>query len=540
MPTLTIDGREITVDRGTPVIEAAAQLGIDVPHFCYHPGLSAPANCRMCLVEVEDAPKLSPACYTQCTDEMVVHTQNERVRRARKAVLEFILLNHPVDCPICDQAGECKLQDLYFEYSAQASRLKTNKVNKVKVFPIGPNVVYDGERCILCTRCVRFCDEITKTSELTTVQRADMTEIRTFPGMDLDNDYSECTVDLCPVGALTSREFRFKCRVWYLSTTSSICTGCARGCNIHLEHFKDEVQRYRPRPNPEVNEWWMCDHGRRTGPALHDDRLLTPVVDGDGSVPANAGLAAALQQLETYSETHDASSLGLVLSPQLSCEELMAAFEFAERYGITRLYTNGHPDDAFTLRREPDEVADDFLICADKNPNLTGLLRLAESRGVTVHEAEDLLMELGASDSPLRGLIVLNAEFPYDGSGKQRLVAGMRDLDLVLYLGRTAMPFSTFADVALPACSHAEQAGSFVNVDGLHQRFEKAFEPHGHSRPVHAWLRRLARRLRLSWPWRDFDALETATREALAAPAPEEEDTTVDEGGASDASGARA
>src|SRR5690606_37645200 len=158
-------------------------------------------NCRMCLVEVEKGPKLMPACYTEAADGMVVKTDTDEVKRARKAVLEFILLNHPIDCPICDQAGECKLQDLYFEYSAQQSRLKTRKVHKVKVFPIGPEIVYDGERCILCTRCVRFCEEVTHTHELTTVQRADMAEIRTFPGMELDNDYSLCTVDLCPVGA---------------------------------------------------------------------------------------------------------------------------------------------------------------------------------------------------------------------------------------------------------------------------------------------------------------------------------------------------
>ena len=238
MPSLKINGKKVKVEQGTTVIQAAESLGIEIPHFCYHPGLSRPASCRMCLVEIEKAPKLQPACYTQCGEGMVIKTESDEVKRARKAVLEFILLSHPIDCPICDQAGECKLQDHYFRYSAQNSRVQTNKVNKAKAFPVGPEVVLDAERCVLCTRCVRFCGEVTKTHELTTVERSDMTEIRTFPGRELDNDYSLCVVDLCPVGALTNRNFRFKARVWWMDTEASVCTGLCTGLFYPCRSFQ--------------------------------------------------------------------------------------------------------------------------------------------------------------------------------------------------------------------------------------------------------------------------------------------------------------
>jgi NADH-quinone oxidoreductase subunit G len=524
MPTLTIDGQKIEVAQGTTIIEAASMLQIDVPHFCYHPALSRPANCRMCLVEVERAPKLQPACYSQVMEGMVVHTRSEKVVRARKAVLEFILLNHPIDCPICDQAGECKLQDYYFTYSAQESRQGTRKVNKVKVFPIGPEVVYDGERCILCTRCVRFCEEVTQTSELTTVQRADMSEIRTFPGMELDNDYSLCTVDLCPVGALTDRDFRFKCRVWYLKTTPSICTGCAKGCNIHLEHFKDEAQRYRPRPNPEVNQWWMCDRGRRTYRDLHTDRMLSPRAQGQGDIPTQRAIGATIQHLRAFRKSHDPSTFAIALSPQSPCEDLYALLDLATRaIGTRRLYISGKPNDAFTLRRDPSQVSDSFLIQADKNPNRAGLLRLAESFGLTPQPISDLASDIASG--LVQGLYLSSPHTPLRGDDLTTLWSALSTLPLLIYAGHTPGswgPGRVLADaahVSLPTCTHAEMDGSFVNIDGLHQPFSQAFAPHGLSQPEWQWASRVA--LRLSGAAvEDLPTLRARTTQALAAPAP--------------------
>ena len=234
MPTLTIDGKPITVEAGTRVIEAARRLGIEVPFYCYHPGLTIPANCRICMVEIEKFPKPQVACYTECQDGMVVRTDTDKIKETRRHILEFLLINHPLDCPVCDQAGECWLQDYYLRYGLYDARFYEEKVKKPKAVPIGPNVMLDAERCILCSRCVRFTDEISKTSELGIVNRGDHSEIAVSPEKELDNPYSGNVVDICPVGALTDRDFRFKCRVWYLQKADSICPGCARGCNIEI------------------------------------------------------------------------------------------------------------------------------------------------------------------------------------------------------------------------------------------------------------------------------------------------------------------
>src|SRR5215471_8719209 len=260
VPTLEIDGRKIEVEDGTTVIQAADRLGIEIPHYCWHPGLTVAGNCRMCLVEIEKLPKLQIACNTRVTDGMVVQTKSEKTHVAQKAVLEFLLINHPIDCPVCDQAGECKLQEYYMDYDRQRSRVPlSGKVHKGKAIPIGPHVMLDQERCILCARCTRFLDEVTHTSELGIYERGDHSRIELAPGRTLDNLYSMNVVDICPVGALTSRDFRFKARVWYLERTESICAGCANGCNVEMYHREGRLYRFLPRANADVNAYWMCD-----------------------------------------------------------------------------------------------------------------------------------------------------------------------------------------------------------------------------------------------------------------------------------------
>ena len=466
MPKVTINDTEIEVEQGTTILKAAAQAGYEVPHFCYHPALSIPANCRMCLVEVEDSPQLTPACYSEVADGMVVHTESDRVVKAQKAVLEFILLNHPVDCAICDQAGECKLQDYYMAYDAQESRLRTEKQQAVKAFPIGPEILYDGERCILCTRCVRFCEEITGTNELTTVQRGDSTEIRTFPGMELDNNYSVCTVDICPVGALTQRDFRFKCRVWLLNSTDSVCTGCSNGCNIHLEHFRNEIQRYRPRYNPEVNDYWMCDEGRLTYKEAHKDRLLHPMSNG-----ARVNWHEIANTAATKLQRNDAESMAVVLSPQASCEDLYLAKRFFEEgLGVERFYLGG----------KADGFEDDFLIKADKNPNRRGVA--AVFGGLDgIGDIDDLLADL--DDGSVRSLYMMETHLPIGDDQRASLVSTLTNLDLFVLQSQHHADLADVAHIALPACSHAETEGTFVNFNDIAQPFDKAFEPHGNSLP---------------------------------------------------------
>ena len=485
MPVVTINGTQIEVDKGTTLLRAAAEAGFDVPHFCYHPALSAPANCRMCLVEVEGAPKLLPGCYNAVSDGMVMLTESERVVRARKAVLEFILVNHPVDCPICDKAGECKLQDYYFAYDAQESRMRAEKQHKVKAYPIGPRIVYDGERCILCTRCIRFCEEITGTGELTLVDRGDKIEVRTFPGAELDNDYSLCTVDICPVGALTSRDFRFKCRVWLLTSTESICTGCATGCSIYLDHFRNEAQRYRPRYNREVNEYWMCDEGRLTYTRLHEERHLYPLSNG-AEVTWHAIAQTCADKLNRVVERHGADHVAFVLSPQASCEDL---------YMAKRLWEEGFEGKAqLFLGGLPAGRSDDFLIHADKNPNRAGVQAVFG----TMDDIRPFDQLAGAiRDGSVNAVYMMGSEVPVEHDAIDELVGegglfGSLEL-FVLQAMRQGRLVTGKPHVFLPSCSHAEKEGTFVNAQGVFQPFYKAFEPHGDSMPDWQILMRVGR-----------------------------------------------
>jgi len=491
MPTLTINGKEVTVPRGTPVIRAAAMLGFNIPHFCYHPALSAPANCRMCLVEIERARKLEPACYAKCGDGMVVHTESEKVKVARRAVLEFILVNHPVDCPICDQAGECKLQDYYMAYDAEPSRLRTSKVGKSKVFPIGPHVVYDGERCILCTRCVRFCDQITGTSELAVVQRGDDSTIGTFPGRELDNAYSMNVTDICPVGALTTRDFRFKCRVWLLSSTDSICTGCSRGCNVHLEHFQGEVQRYRPRFNPEVNEYWMCDEGRLSYKQIHARRNVTLRVGDKSDLgwPRSARTFGALAKDRIGA---GGDGVAFVASPLATTEGLYAGRKYAETVlGAKRFYVGGRADGD----------ADAFLIRADKNPNRAGVTAVfGELPGV-----DALLDDMAAGR--VRALWLMGTELAFDDAQRARFTELVQKLDLFVVQSLHDDALLAHADAVFPAASHAELEGTYINEQGHVQQVYKALEPEGPSRSDAEIFIRLAKGADQPFAFTDVDGI---------------------------------
>src|SRR5712692_8312517 len=267
MPKLTINGTEVVVPAGTNLIEAARAVGVEVPHYCYHPGLSIAGQCRLCMVDIEKTPRPTIACNTVAAEGMAVWTETERVKDTRRAIMEFHLINHPLDCPVCDQAGECWLQIYYMQHGLYDPRMTDEKVHKPKAVPLGPHVILDAERCILCSRCVRFCDEITGTGELGIFHRGDHSEIGLFPGTELANAYSANVVDICPVGALTDRDFRFAVRVWYLDVAKSVCPGCARGCNIEVH-----VNRRRPHHNEGRR---LARHGQR-GPLRAAPRARAP------------------------------------------------------------------------------------------------------------------------------------------------------------------------------------------------------------------------------------------------------------------------
>jgi len=280
MGKVTIDGIEVEVQDGINIIEAAKVADVHVPHFCYHPSLTVVGQCRMCLVEVEGMPKLQAGCSTTVKDGMKIHVWNEKVEKARRGQMEFLLINHPLDCPICDKAGECPLQDYSFNYGSVESRYGEFK----RTYPgmdrtaIGPHVVQNMNRCIHCTRCIRFCQEITQTNELAFFKRGAATEVGVFPGTPIDNWMSACVTDLCPTGALTTREFRFESRVWNLESVDSVCNGCDVGCNIFIGHRNGQIFRYRPRVNPDVNDHWLCDYGRFSYERYDTDRVVVPKV----------------------------------------------------------------------------------------------------------------------------------------------------------------------------------------------------------------------------------------------------------------------
>src|SRR5262245_32360320 len=326
MPKLVIDDREVTVEDGLNIIQAAERLGIEIPHYCYHPGLSISGNCRMCLVEIEKIPRLQIACNTKVAEGMVVKTTTPKVKTAQAAVLEFLLINHPIDCPICDQAGECKLQDYYMDYGAYLSRFPLEaKVEKRKVVDLGPQVVLDQERCILCARCTRFLDEVTKTGELGIFARGDSCYIDLFPGKKLDNPYSGNVVDVCPVGALTSKDFRFKARVWYLEKAESICTRCANGCNIDIYHRRGQMYRFRPRYNPDVNQYWMCDEGRLWYKELQkESRIMRPAArEEENFTPMNWAqiCGTVVEKLNQVKDQHGAGAIAGIIGAKATNEE---------------------------------------------------------------------------------------------------------------------------------------------------------------------------------------------------------------------------
>ncbi|MFZ5802388.1 MAG: molybdopterin-dependent oxidoreductase [Candidatus Omnitrophota bacterium] len=494
MIRLKIDGQTVEVEKGTKVIEAAKRAGIDIPFYCYHPGLSIAGNCRMCLVEVEKMPKLQASCHLEASEGMVVWTSNARVMATRRHVLEFLLVNHPVDCPVCDQAGECWLQDYYLRYGAYDSRVGENKVKKKKAVPVGPTVMLDAERCILCSRCVRFTEEITRTHELGIVKRGDHAEITVFPGKELNNPYSGNVVDLCPVGALTDRDFRFKVRAWYLRTVPTLCNGCSRGCSIFMQTRKgrphhaegQRVMRIKPRYHEAVNRWWICDEGRY-GYRFHDqERILSPLSRENGRLRKTTWESAvrALGELLRKAQR----SFGVLLSPQLSNEELYLG-EHLFRKEL-------HSENLFLLSPTAPGFQDELLIRADKNPNTLG----GEWMGLSADPGSRQRFFEACGRGEIEGLVI----FGQDLLSLREPAAGeavLEKLKWTVFIGPNQHPTSERADWVLPSATYAEKEGTFTNFEGRVQKFNLAFPPLGEARPEWQILCALAAGMGIRFPF---------------------------------------
>jgi NADH-quinone oxidoreductase subunit G len=495
VPNLTIDGRQINAPEGATVIQAAEGLGTFIPRYCYHPGLSIAGNCRICLVEVEKNPKLQIACNTPVTEGMVVHTKSAKAEDGRRAVLEFLLANHPLDCPVCDQSGECDLQNFYMNFGLYDPRFREQKVKKKKAAPIGPHVMLDQERCILCSRCVRFTDEISKTGELGIFNRGDRAELAIYPGLQLENPYSGNVIDICPVGALTEREFRFKARVWYLSSAPTVCNGCAQGCNVDLHYVLDRphlnegarVLRLKPRFNSAVNQWWMCDEGR-FGFGWIDKGRLTEVRHRAARSTWDEASAAIVARLTRFLESGTGQRLGVIASTQLTAEELFLV------QGLFRDSLGARVTAAVPVTPG---FSDDFLIKADKTPN-TYAATLLGLAGPNAPDAAAIVND--ARQGRIEGLWV----FGHDLAtlfGPDVLEELSSRLDLFVFSGTNENATAQKAQWVLPTAAYVEKDGTFVNCHGRVQRIGRAFGPLPNAREDWSVLLDIARQLNYQLAW---------------------------------------
>ncbi|MEO7165740.1 MAG: molybdopterin-dependent oxidoreductase [Chthoniobacterales bacterium] len=498
MVNVQVNGVWHQFPKGTRLIEACEQAGSFVPRYCYHKKLSSPGNCRMCLIEM-GMPKMGPdrklllgedskpeinwmprpqiCCATDVSEGLGVRTDSPLVEECRRGVMEFLLINHPLDCPICDQAGECSLQEFSVEYGRQDSRFLENKVKKPKNIELGPRVTLDDERCILCSRCVRFSKEIAHDDVLGFVDRGSHTVLTAHPGKRLENNYSLNTVDICPVGALTSSDFRFKMRVWFLKETKSFCTSCATGCNTLIGSREDTIYRQTPRENNDVNSSWMCDYGRLNFDYLGSDRrLLEPRVRLENKLQP-VTWKEAIDQVAAQLKPFIGWQTAILASGRMTNEELWLTARLAKLLGVTLI--------DIVPRRG---ASDDILLSADRNPNTNGarLLQVASAAG------EGLQNIRGAITSgQIRALISL---------GENPLRLGLtpdflEQLPVYVVMDLLANETTGFASAVLPSLGFAEKRGSMINGKGRLQRLNRAVRGPGQARDDWEILRDLIQAL---------------------------------------------
>ncbi len=482
-----INGQWKQFPKGTRLIEACMQSGSFVPHYCYHPKLSSPGNCRMCLVET-GSPKLGPdrrpvlgaegfpeiawsprpaiSCALEISEGMAVRTDSPLVEDCRKGVMEFLLINHPLDCPICDKAGECRLQEFAVEFGHGGSRFLEDKVKKPKRVDIGERIVLDDERCILCSRCIRFMQEVAHDDVLGFVDRGSHTTLTVHPGRRLDSNYSLNTVDICPVGALTSKDFRFKMRVWFLRETKSLCTSCGTGCNTLIGARENTIMRQTPRENDAVNSCWMCDHGRLNYHYLQrEDRLLQPEIRTAEGRREKASWAKAIHAAASQLSAFGPGETAVLASARMTNEELWLVRQIAARLGSA--VTDVHP--------RPQQ-ADGILVCADGNPNTSG----AKLLGIAAEEPGRRLATIaeGLRTGKIKALLALGEDPRHLGLSPAELAK----IPFLLVLDILPHSATGTASVVLPGAGSAEKRGSMVNVRGRLQRLNQAISPPGQAR----------------------------------------------------------
>lgn len=452
MVTLTIDGKPVQVPKGTNLIEAAKKAGIEVPHYCYHPHLSIAGNCRMCQVSVKGQPKMTIACNTNAAEgmEVATHLTSKDVADSQAAVLEFILINHPLDCTVCDQAGHCKLQDYHFEYNARSSRFLEEKVHKVKALPLGPTVMLDGERCIMCTRCIRFCDEVTKTSELGMLNRGDQSVIAVSPGKELDNALSGSVVDLCPVGALTHRKWRFNTRIWFTNQTDSICPGCSTGCSVKVAERDGQVVQVKGRRNDAVNKEWLCDEGRYGFDRFLPKQRVSEVVVNKAGVASAASIADVVAALKGTLKT-----LTVLAGPDLLLEEYYLLRQVLLRAASVSRAVIGHRS------RSLSEV-EQILVSPDYSANFRGAQLAGLVGELPESEYQEVLGKIRRKE--IEQILILGDRAIDARDIDAALVEGVRAAKVsVAVIADQQSPLVQAASFVVPGRSILEKSGLVVN-----------------------------------------------------------------------------
>ena len=464
---LTIDGLKVQAAEGTSILKAAEQAGVVIPHFCYHPALEIEGNCRMCVVEIEGLPKLEPSCSALVREGLVVRTSTERVREARKDVLAFLLAEHPLDCPICDKAGECRLQDYYDRHGLTASRMVEPRERREKKLAIGRGLILDRERCVLCTRCVRFLRQMPGTGELGVFERGLRSEVGIFEDAPVDNGYSGNLVDICPVGAITAEDFRFKTRAWFLARKPSVCPHCGRGCAVTVESVsgyplaKGERRVYRitARENPAVNGFWICDlgrDGRRDIDEGRHARLMKAGVPVAG-LSWQTALADVAAAIRTVPGPERSAGIAVVLNGRLTCEELALAKRlFVAGLGLSKVYF---------ADRKPGS-ADGLLLTAERLPNGRGVLEAGFAPRLPA------LDEIAAAD-----VLLVFGPYLSEHLAEEALAKAWAGIPSKFLFSAHEGPLDRLADIVFPVAVPAEKSGTYINVDGTRQTFAQAVKP---------------------------------------------------------------
>lgn len=478
MAIVIVDGKEVELGSQERLngIQAAERAGVEIPHYCWHPGLSVVASCRMCLVEcgkrdsatgkITMTPKLVPACQTPATDGTVFVTDSANVKNARAMVEEDLLLRHPVDCPICDKAGECSLQDYHFQHGRDERRADIKPFHSRRR-SLGETVTLFVDRCVVCTRCVRFCREVSGTRELLVANRGAHEEIDVFPGFPLANKMSGNVVDLCPVGALGDKEFLYQQRVWFMESHDHVCSGCSQGCSIHVDENQDRVYRLRPRENQAVNQYWICDDGRYGWKHVHDEsRVIHPrwkrnevwqAMDWSALTP------------ELHRRLQAAGRLAVVLSPFLTVEEAFLAASYVRQLDSQALLVLG----AIPEHGEDERFANGFTIRSEKCPNRRGVMQVIAGLAGKVVLWEDFL---AAPERSALGAIWITGGYPREWHDAA-VVESIREVPFLIVQDLFSSPLMEQADLQLPSVASVEREGSFVNRADRLQAFSWAVRP---------------------------------------------------------------